>query len=427
LWGDIINSKAFVQAETIAYLSSSWSEFEYNEVSCSRDIGFILNAVATDLLYGGNERSVIAGDFYYKFPSVAVTDQLIQTIDGINYAGGTTLNIIEGNEFQFASASVSSSVSLLRQNRQLIQNETIEFINATFPTLNYNEVSCSRDVGFILDAVTTDLLYGGNERSITAGNFYYRFPSVATTTQRRETSAGISYSKILSDFIVQNLILETPSVSTNFDLGIKITDAVNFSSSLSGSEVESSTVLSNFGIIADLIKSGTDITKRAVAKNKLDEWTVTNPINVADGVQFVTTQSLTDYREEIGDGFELVAQIVSGGLSVAPSVQKSIDGLIKVNDITQITGSFVEDYVTSSISASFGLVVNIISNIRHEHIKSGISKYSYFNRDYIFNQKYKCNGDIYYFPEGIECEQTLPDSQQYPYEKFFKENKEKLM
>jgi hypothetical protein len=362
LWGSIINSKPFVQAETIAYLSSSWTQFEYNEVSCSRDIGFILNAVATDLLYGGNERSVIAGDFYYRFPSVAVTDQLIQTIDGINYAGGTTLNIIEGNEFQFASASVSSSVSLLRQNRQLIQNETIEFINATFPTLNYNEVSCSRDVGFILDAVTTDLLYGGNERSITAGNFYYRFPSVATTTQRRETSAGISYSKILSDFIVQNLILETPSVSTNFDLGIKITDAINFSSSLSGSEVESSIVLSNFGIIADLIKSGTDITKRAVAKNKLDEWTVTNPINVADGVQFVTTQSLTDYREEIGDGFELVAQIVSGGLSVAPPVQKSIDGLIKVNDITQITGSFVEDYVTSSISASFGLVINIISN-----------------------------------------------------------------
>jgi hypothetical protein len=362
LWGSIINSKPFVQAETIAYLSSSWTQFEYNEVSCSRDMGFILNAVATDLLYGGNERSVIAGDFYYKFPSVAVTDQLIQTIDGINYAGGTTLNIIEGNEFQFASASVSSSVSLLRQNRQLIQNETIEFINATFPTLNYNEVSCSRDVGFILDAITTDLLYGGNERSITAGNFYYRFPSVATTTQRTETSAGISYSKILSDFIVQNLILETPSVSTNFDLGIKITDAVNFSSSLSGSEVESSIALSNFGIIADLIKSGTDITKRAVAKNKLDEWAVTNPINVADGVQFVTTQSLTDYREDIGDGFELVAQIVSGGLSVAPSVQKSIDGLIKVNDTTQITGSFVEDYVTSSISASFGLVVNIISN-----------------------------------------------------------------
>jgi hypothetical protein len=78
----------------------------------------------------------VAGDFYYRFPSITTTEQLSQTVDGIRYAGGTTLNIVEGNEFQFAETSTSASVSLLRQNRQLIQNETIEFINATFPTLD---------------------------------------------------------------------------------------------------------------------------------------------------------------------------------------------------------------------------------------------------------------------------------------------------
>jgi len=362
LWNSIIDSKPFIQAETITYLSSSWSEFEYNEVSCSRDIGFILNAVATDLLYGGNERSVIAGDFYYRFPSVAVTDQLIQTIDGIKYASGTTLNIVEGNEFQFAENSTSASVSLLRQNRQLIQNETIEFINATFPTLDYNQEKCRRDTGFILDAIITDLLYGGNERSITAGFFYYRFPSIATSRQRIETVAGIRYSKILADFIVQNRLLETPRVSTNNEVGIKITDEANFTSSLFGTQLESSIVKSNFGVIGDIIKGGIEVTKRAVAKNKITDWNVTTPFNVADGVQFVTTQSLTDYRNEIGNGFEIVATIVSGGLSVAPQLDKSINDLVKVNDIAQLTGSFVEDFVTSSLSASFGLVVKIISN-----------------------------------------------------------------
>jgi hypothetical protein len=361
LWSSIIDSKPFIQTETITYLSSSWSEFEYNEVSCSRDIGFILNAVATDLLYGGNERSVIAGDFYYRFPSVAVTDQLIQTVDGIKYASGTTLNIVEGNEFQFAENSTSASVSLLRQNRQLIQNETIEFINATFPTLDYNQEKCRRDTGFILDAIITDLLYGGNERSITAGFFYYRFPSIATSRQRIETVAGIRYSKILADFIVQNRLLETPRVSTNNEVGIKITDEANFTSSLFGTQLESSIVKSNFGVIGDIIKGGIEVTKRAVAKNKITDWNVTTPFNVADGVQFVTTQSLTDYRNEIGNGFEIVATIVSGGLSVAPQLDKSINDLVKVNDIAQLTGSFVENYVTSSISASFGLVVNIIS------------------------------------------------------------------
>ncbi len=362
LWETILINKPFIQAETITYLSSSWSEFEYNEISCSRDIGFILNAVATDLLYGGNERSVEAGDFYYRYPSVATSEQLAQTIDGIKYAGGTTLNIIEGREFQFAETSSLSSVDLLRLNRQLIQTETIEFINATFPTLVYNQQKCRRDVGFILDAITTDLLYGGNERSINAGFFYYRFPSIATSVQRRETVAGIQYSKILADYVVQNLILETPTVSTNVDGGIKITDEVNFTSSLFGTEVESSIVKSNFGIIGDIIKGGIEVTKRAVAKNKIDEWSVTTPINVADSVQFTTTQSLVDFREEIGDSFEIVASIVSGGLSVAPQLDKSINDLVKINNIQQITGTFVEDYVTASLSASFALVVNIISN-----------------------------------------------------------------
>ena len=362
LWSSIIDSKPFIQTETITYLSSSWSEFEYNEVSCSRDIGFIVNAVATDLLYGGNERSVIAGDFYYRFPSIAITDQLSQTLDGIRYAGGTTLNIIEGNQFQLAETSTSASVSLLRENRQLIQTETIEFINATFPTLDYNQEKCRRDTGFILDAIITDLLYGGNERSITAGFFYYRFPSVATSTQRRETIAGIQYSKILADFIVQNRLLETPRVSTNNEVGIKITNEANFTSSLFGTEVESSIVKSNFGIIGDIIRGGIEVTKRAVTKNKISDWSIENPVNVADSIQFVTTQSLVDFTEEIGNSFEIVASIVSGGLSVAPQLDKSINDLIKVNDIAQITGSFVEDFVTSSLSASFGLVVKIISN-----------------------------------------------------------------
>ena len=71
-------------------------------------------------------------------------------------------------------------------------------------------------------------------------------------------------------------------------------------------------------------------------------------------------------------------------------------------------------------------VENIVSDIRHTYIKNGIGKYSLFNREYIFNQKYKCNGNIYYFPEGIECEQNIENPQQYPFEKFFKENKNKL-
>jgi hypothetical protein len=73
-------------------------------------------------------------------------------------------------------------------------------------------------------------------------------------------------------------------------------------------------------------------------------------------------------------------------------------------------------------------VYNIISDIRHEHIKPGVGKYSWFNRDFTFNKKYNCqnanSGISGMF--GVVCDPILPDENLYPYEKFFKENKEKL-
>jgi len=71
-------------------------------------------------------------------------------------------------------------------------------------------------------------------------------------------------------------------------------------------------------------------------------------------------------------------------------------------------------------------VENIVSDIRHQYVKPGIGKYSLFNRNYMFKQKYKCDGDIYFFPEGIKCIKVMEDIQLYPYERFFHTNKHLL-
>ena len=72
-------------------------------------------------------------------------------------------------------------------------------------------------------------------------------------------------------------------------------------------------------------------------------------------------------------------------------------------------------------------VINIVSDIRHEHIKKGIGKYSNFNREFIYGSKYIPNKDSQY--KGMfdtPMDQALPDLNQYPFESFFKENKTKL-
>jgi len=179
-------NKEFIQKEGMAYVSSSWRTVYYNQASYYRDIGYLVDAAATDVLYGGKERSVIAGNFYYLFPSKATNagvpseqNQLDPTITGVRYAGRLATKVVVNPTFVDASATALGGSKLLQLNKSLIQKETITFLSSSWSTLEYNEASCSRDVGFIIDAVRTDLVYGGNERSIEAGSYYYKIPSVA--------------------------------------------------------------------------------------------------------------------------------------------------------------------------------------------------------------------------------------------------------
>jgi glycosyltransferase involved in cell wall biosynthesis len=75
-------------------------------------------------------------------------------------------------------------------------------------------------------------------------------------------------------------------------------------------------------------------------------------------------------------------------------------------------------------------IENIVSEIRDENIKRGVGKYTAFNREITFtgdNPKYiqdDENGINGMFP--VKMRLVIPTLSQYPYEKFFRENKDKL-
>ena len=72
-------------------------------------------------------------------------------------------------------------------------------------------------------------------------------------------------------------------------------------------------------------------------------------------------------------------------------------------------------------------IINIISSVRHEYVKPGIGKYSKFNRQFIYETKYSKNITSKY--RGLfdsPMDQNIEDLQQYPYEKFFRDNKNNL-
>ena len=369
----IVYNREFIQKETIAYLSSSWSGgdgFIYNEISCSRDVGYILDAVATDLKYGGNERSITAGQYYYLYPSVATVagvpssaKQLEPTLNGIRFAAGVVLNLIKNKTFNTPIATTQATVDLLKANKELIQNETIQYIGVAYPQLTYNTSKCRRDVGYIIDAIATDLLYGGNERSVIAGKNYYNYPSVATTTQKKETSGAIRYTKIISDYIAQNIILDTPRIVNNDEKGIKVTSLNNYKSSISGTESESKLISSSFQIVEGIIKKGINEIPSIISESNI-QYTSNTDANIAVTNTQQYTSSLSASANEItkiSSSFSIVTEIIENGLEVTPTIILTTQAAIGITGINQITSPIVaNEQQLDNITSSFNLIRDII-------------------------------------------------------------------
>ena len=370
VWNTIRDNKTFVQNEVITYLSSSWSNFYYNEEKCRRDTGYILDAVATDVKYGGNERSITAGEYYYLYPSLAIVEgdgdgvgQLGQTTDGIRYASGLVDNLLKQKTFTAPSATTLSAYNLLIRNKELIQNETIEFINVAFPNLKYNQATCRRDVGYIVDNVATDLLYGGIERGVIAGRYYYEYPSIATTTQRTSTIAGVRYAKIIGDTIVQNQILDTPRIVYNDEKNFRLSTLTNATSSFSGSATQQTFIGNTFSIIEGIVARGLSSIKSLLAQNTGLNWNKYNPINVTTDSQITSSYTTPNEVNTIGRSFDIVNTIIGGGIAAEPVFTASQANRIVVTGTPQITASFaVSGSVPNSISASIAYVSTIITN-----------------------------------------------------------------
>ena len=95
----------------------------------------------------------------------------------------------------------SEAADLIRFNKAFMIEETIAYINDTYPALVYNEAKCRRDTGFIVDGLIKDLNLGG--RSFSAENqvAYY---TGAVAGQETETADAITNLKLIITNVLAN-------------------------------------------------------------------------------------------------------------------------------------------------------------------------------------------------------------------------------
>jgi hypothetical protein len=239
------SNKTFIQTEIVAWINDAivgsttgiWHNFEYNSDKCFRDVGYILDSISFDLLYGGNRQSIQAGTYYYGYTETdsSIPNEKIQAIFAYDYLKSLLGYIVKGEKIEFSYQTypgyltkntpieqvthlpiatsdetaivqqyvdvvtgiikngpgvpgvrtpigltestdykLKNAADLLIANRDFLAAEINAFIdNITPASFTYNSSKCQRDVGLIVDCIGFDLSHGGNRQAAQAGVYYF--------------------------------------------------------------------------------------------------------------------------------------------------------------------------------------------------------------------------------------------------------------
>ena len=244
-------NKAFIVTEVIDWINANYPSLSYDQAVCARDLNYIIDAISYDVQYGGDSATQMAARAYFDGAvSVLPQDQKavtaaafaeLQSIVGQiileNYPGQDTNNPIgstaEQSEVEglvqiiidvitadnlsalpatvtyptvtWVATGIKSAANRLATDKSTIIADTITYINDNFVNFTYNTTKCRSDINFIVDAITYDVLYGGNSQTADAADEYYSGGYlVIPGAQRLITSDTYNYIKSVTQSCIVN-------------------------------------------------------------------------------------------------------------------------------------------------------------------------------------------------------------------------------
>ena len=243
----------------INHISTEYNGISYPKEKCRRDVGIMVDAISHDTQYETNYATRLAANMYFdNATSVLPFDQRTQTadfyeemanlvskviletaIDATEYTttlqdtSGTPATATEGEyaadmiriiEEAIRRDGLDAVPELVEPNTSWVEDskvsagkmidgqlneladDVVQHIKDNFTIIDYSKAKCRRDSGYIIDAMSWDLNYGGNLASRWNADFYYwnnelRIPE---NTRVATAQAYRQLGKIVSDVVVGN-------------------------------------------------------------------------------------------------------------------------------------------------------------------------------------------------------------------------------
>lgn len=410
----LLANKPFIQEQVVEYVNQTFPSFDYEKAKCFRDVGIIIENVSYDSAFGGNEKSIEAGSAYYDGVISYIAGQESQTIAAINYINtlsqliitnsvapdllsgsgvysqvintalidgaimsdslndnyGIITNIINsgtsvaptlykstGPDAAFVSAEI-----LLEANRTFIQEDVLRWITNTYPSFVYNTSTCYRDVGLIVDAISQDIVLGGNSKTLEAALSYWEGGYSQIVGQVSTTTLAIEHARDISLQIIANQAV-TPQA------GNPASQVIN--AYFKNGEAATLAVQRNYNLINTVIVGGPSVAPPRFEGSSLFALTGINgnDIRLAPRVLSVTTVTSNQYTITLSTatvGHGTNATLYFGDTSVFPKADSEIPATWeqrRIDTLGSMGGMLVDGAVVSDRSPIASMVLNAYTQV----------------------------------------------------------------
>ena len=176
------------------YVPFTYRTLLAGESKCRRDIGHVVDAVAQDLWFGGNEYTIAATKEYFDVLGNLIVNGVFgeqsesitafkRVADAINLAINNqlhekdlTITLDASGDPPIVSDIHADAYNLVLANKEFIAKEAYERMKVVYPAYapqpTNTEQDCLDDVYDVLEAVMWDVKFGGNHKTYDAANVY---------------------------------------------------------------------------------------------------------------------------------------------------------------------------------------------------------------------------------------------------------------
>lgn len=451
-------NRAFLQAEVIAYINANTPPVGYDQAKCSRDVGYIVDALTYDILYGGNTASRRAADAYFVGTAgqlgvgqetktveayqhlQTVVASVVQGIAVTPTSGNTVLQITTGGNATTVQGSQLSDLiqividvivagdtsglptevlpnftgfntGIIAARNQLITDQativtaTSTYLANTFNDFTYDQAKCSRDTGYIVDAITYDLMYGGNSATRAAATAYWVGATTQVPGQQFQTAAAFDYLATIIDDVLrgtavtpsQNRVIFNAGVSQSF-VTTDWTENTLILDSVSAPLIAKLNVATPYTIYingAEIVVSGVTVNASEVT------LTVNKTIGQAFGNTYVEAniQNITFLEAYSGTSQDTAtagdagADVAAAAVGLVGIISEVIDGgIITLPAVVYPTVTFADPDLLTAL--------NELSADRQSILDGTINFIQTTYQDFVYDSA-RCSRDVGYIVDGL--------------------------